>query len=249
MPDDITPAAAPIVAPAVPAATPPAATAAVPVAAAAPVATPPAPASAPATAARPIKTLADLLGEKTPDAATKRLVREARKALEKFGIEIGKDDDIEVKAAEHKAKQDARKTERQELKAKAEKAERYESLVTAHVAAQMADLTEEQRQVVKATAGADPAAQLAQLTTLRAIGFIKPKEAVAAVAPTVAPAAPIAAPASSAPAQPGPVATSVNPTDLKATYLALKNSKSGADRIMAGQIAMRNPHLFLPSNE
>jgi hypothetical protein len=260
-----TPAPASIVVPApvAPAPTPPATPPAPVVATVAPTAPAPAPAPAPpAATARPAQTLADFLGAAGPDEAAQRMARAGRKALELFGISVGKNDDVAKIADEYRQKQEKRKEERKTLKGQAEEAAAYKSLVAAHVSIQMADLTDEQRAVVKANAGEDPGKQLAQISTLRSIGFIKakptdvpppvPPPATPPPAPGAPPVpappppapAPIPAPANSAPPQPGPVPVSANPTDMLAQYRQLRESTNKTERMQAQMIALQHPEIF-----
>lgn len=254
------PAVAPTGAPAIPPVAPISAPIAPPVPVAltpAPV-VPTAPVAAPAAPARPVKTLAELLGEKGPDEATKRLERAGRKALEMFGIELGKKDDIEAKAAEYKAQRDAKKAERQTLKAQVAESDRYKTALSAHMAYELGQLDDSQRAMIEVVAGKDPAAQLSQITALRAAGIIKPKSGAAATPPApavgvappgVPPLVPIPAPASSAPPQPGPVPTApLAAKDIKAQIAQQRSSTKKSDKVAGAISALMNARALLPDD-
>lgn len=237
MPEEIPPAAtdAPAAPPAV---APPVPPVAAPRVAAAPVVAPVALAQT-AAPPSPKKTLRDLLGENTDDAATKRIIRAQRQALKEFGIDVDKDADIPAEAAKYKAKLDERNAERKTYRGEAESTKaqlaRATSALDTVTKAEMAALPPEQQALVKATAGEDLFKQAEVLFAWKAAGLLKPAAAAPAapIAPVVAPAAPVAPapqaplppPASSAPAQPGPVQTPVPVTDRMAEWTRMKDDR------------------------
>ena len=204
-----------------------------------PVAPTPAPAPAAQTAAptKPPKTLAELLSEKGPEEAQKRIARAARKALKAFGIDIPKDADINAEAERYKADRAAKKSERRELREKAEQADAYRSALDTYAKNEVAALSEEQRAFVLGVAPTDARAQLAHISALRQSGALKtaaPAAPEAPAAPT-APAAPppLPAPAQSAPTQPGPVQTTPPVTDHFAEWNRLKADTSPMSAVQA----------------
>jgi hypothetical protein len=242
MPDLPAPTAAPV-APAPPA--PPAAPVAAPappapVAAPAPLAPPaqpPAAAAPPVAPARPGKTLADLLGEKEPDEAQKRLARAGRKALSAFGIDLGKNDDVEKAAEDFKAKRARAKEERKDLETKAQRAADYEASVKAWVDTELPKLSAAERAMIESRGAKDPLSQMRELQYLhglRASGVLAQPAPAAPTAPAApappAPPPPLAAPANSAPSVPGPAPTNAAPTDHKAIYESLKTRAEQGDR-------------------
>ena len=260
MPEEVPPPAtgAPAVPPVV---APPVTIAAPPPVVAAP-APPPAPAAAPpAPPAAPKKTLRDLLGENTDDAATKRILRAQRQALKEFGIDIDKDADITAEAAKYKARLDGRNTERKTFRDEAEttKAQlaRATSALDTVTKAEMAALPPEHQALVKATAGEDLFKQAEVLFAWKAAGLIKPTAASApapqaapVVAAPAAPAAPqppatpppLPAPASSAPAQPGPVQTPAPIVDRLAEWTRLKDDRDPATSATASLYYLQHSH-------
>ena len=199
-----------------------------------------APTAAPSSP-KPAKTLQELLNEKGPDEAQKRITRAARKALKAFGIEIPKDADINAAAEAYKAERSAKKAERRDLRTKAEEAESYRGVVESYAKSELASLTDQQRAFVIGVAPSDARAQLAHIQMLRQSGAITAAPAASAapaVAPVVVPAtpavaAPLPAPAQSAPTQPGPVQTPVAITDHHAEWNRLRNSKDPRDEASA----------------
>lgn len=137
-----------------------------------------------------------------------------------------------------------------------------ESAIKSLLDVEIALLPADKRDTVKAALAGDAASQLKQLAALKALGMqfgtpatvIPPPIAppapgappVVAAPPVVPP--PIAPPATSAPPQPGPLPTPPNPTDVKAQFTQLKNSKSKTDRVRAAVLALNHSELLLPDD-
>lgn len=182
--------------------------------------------------ARPVKTLAELLNEKGPDEAQRRMARAGRKALKLVGIDVPKGADMVAFSEQYKAGLESKKIERKEFKARAEKAEseikRYAEAMSAYATAEMTQLAPEHQALIKAHAGEDPSLQVAQIHAWKAAGFLK-SVAPASAAPSAAPAAPapIPPPANSAAPQPGPVPLTPPTTDHLAAYKAFPSTDAG----------------------
>lgn len=196
-----------------------------------------------ATAKKP-KTLAELLEEKGPDQAQKRIERGVRKALRAFGIDLDKDADITAEAEKYRADRSQKKSERRSLRTEAEKAgEKVKTLseaVSAYAAIELGRLTEQEKSIVLGLAPSDPGKQLAHIAALRASGAIKTQPSTAAAqpapangsaqAPTPVAQAPIPQPSTSAPVQPGPVPLTPPAVDHLSAYRGLP--KDGAARAL-----------------
>jgi len=182
--------------------------------------TKPEPTPKPEPAAEKPKTSTDDL---PPEALTARLKREheagLKEALRELGVENIKDAKVALdayKKLQHESMTEAERirTERDEYKSKAEKADEYAKVVSEQATAALSSLTEAQTETVTKLAGDDPVRQLQVVTQLRASGMLgspppEPKK--------------MAAPASTAPPQsaPAPTATTEQQQALS-TYESLK---------------------------
>lgn len=170
-------------------------------------------------------------------------------ALKTAGIKVGKNDDPKAVAAEAREKSQSRKAELRTERARADAAEAKATELSAthkiYADAELATLTDKQREIIKSVAGDDPSKVLETIATFKLAGGFSaapPPAVVSApvVAPAVVPATPVEAPASTSPASPAPApATTQDPEDTAATYRNLKASNP----YLAAQFILNNPDL------
>lgn len=182
-----------------------------------PVVAPPAVTPAPAAAA-PASSDPSWL----PDRIKRAEESAQRSLLKSLGYE--KPEDVQSALADLKKRRDAEKTESERLtaenatlRARAAKADEYETIYAAQVKAELSKLTPEQSALVVELAGDDPAKQAKAIDRMRAGGMLAAPQAPLVATPVVtAPAVttPVAAPptAPAAPATTAPTVTAPNPT-------------------------------------
>jgi hypothetical protein len=174
---------------------------------------------------------------KDPNWLPARLERERRKLLSDLGVE--RVDDARAAIAELKKLRDAEKTETErmraqiaELEGKAKRADYLDSVVSVKAKAELATLTDAQREAVMAVAGEDSGAQL------KAVELLRPTWTVAAPAvalPTKT------APANTAPAAKSPAPSSAESENVLDTYKRLQSK----DPQLASQFRLANLERYL----
>lgn len=239
-----------------------------PAAAAAPATQAPAAAPPAAPAAPPPKVDAEPKVEMTPAQLKARLEEERAKGEKKAAADVSAALGVDIETAkkliaEAKAKEDAQKSEVQKLTEQlaAEKArladfEAYKAAVNARATVEFNALDDTQKAAVEALAGADPAARLRTIDTLKPTWAAAQQaaaeaarikaEAEAAAAATAAKPPPLAPPATTAPPA-APAAThTAPPPNILAEYEALKRDNAflaarfyaaNASKIQAAQAA------------
>lgn len=172
-----------------------------------------------APAVQPVIAAQEPTDQKDPQWLPARLERERRKLLTDLGVE--KVDDAKAAIAELKKIRDAEKTETdrlraevESLKAQTQRMSALESAVSARAKAELASLTDAQREAVMAVAGDDASVQL------KAVDMLRPtwtSAVAAAIAPPVK-----QAPANTAPSAKAPSASSPESENVLATYERLR---------------------------
>lgn len=172
--------------------------------------------------------------QKDPQWLGARLDRERKKILSELGVE--KFDDAKSALAELKKIRDAEKTEAERLRAqvaelteRAKRSDYLDSVVSIRAKAELAGLSDTQREAVLAVAGEDSAAQL------KAVELLRPTWQSSTPAEQPKPA-PKPAPANTASAKPAPKPGNAESESVVARYERLKRS----DPMYAAQFRLAN---------
>lgn len=192
-----------------------------------------------------------VVDETEPVWLGERIRRAQAQALREAGLKVGKNDDPKVIASEAKKKNEGRKAALKEARGQTETlqtqlaaSQAQNAALGVYAAAELAQLTDAQRDAVKKAAGEDVSEQLKFISAFKLSGQLAPPvaavPAVAAVAAVDA-AKTIDAPASTAAAAAAPAPGQAGETDIHAQYRNLKDSNPYA----AAEFLLNHPEIAM----